>query len=68
MELCDEVVKLVVRVDDLREAIVILDVAKARLNLRATSDESVIRRLQEDALNPVIEFLPPQLNSETETA
>ena len=67
MQLCEEVVNLLLQVDDRREAIAILDLVKARLNLRAASDESAIRRLQEDALNPVIGFFPQQPSSETET-
>lgn len=68
LELCDEVLNLVVQVDDLREAIAVLDLAKARFNLRATHDESLIRRLHEDVLNPVIEFFPQQLSPQTKTA
>jgi hypothetical protein len=64
--LCDEIVRMLLVMDDLHEAIAILDLAKARLNLRVASDDAVIRRLQEEFFNPSIEFVPPHTNPEKE--
>jgi hypothetical protein len=53
-------------VDDLRTAIAIVDLAKARFMLRLADDESVVRRRTAELVNPVIEFVPPHIAPEKE--
>ena len=56
---CEEILIQLAQLKSIPEAIAVLDLARARLNLLASVDESTIRQLQEAFLNPVRVHLSP---------